>query len=199
MMNNFLNGMFGKVGSGMCRLSMNGGIAVKTNGGYKTYNIKTGKLTNCSNFVFDIGEEFFFIIPTNKVEKGDIILVNGKPRCVIEADKTKITVINYEDSTIETVLPERHVFMESNGADDLFVYDRDFKPGDTVQHFKGGFYKIVAIGTNTGTEEKMVVYQSLKDKRVWIRPYEMFISKVDREKYPNADQSYRLIKVKITA
>ena len=38
MMNNFLNGMFGKVGSGMCRLSMNGGIAVKTNGGYKTYN-----------------------------------------------------------------------------------------------------------------------------------------------------------------
>lgn len=111
MMNNFLNGMFGKVGSGMCRLSMNGGIAVKTSIGYKSYNIKTGKLTNCSNFVFDIGEEFFFVIPTNKVEKGDIILVNGKPKCVIEADKTKITVINYEDSTIETILPERHVFM----------------------------------------------------------------------------------------
>lgn len=94
MMNNFLNGMFGKVGSGMCRLSMNGGIAVKTSNGYKTYNVKTGKLTNCSNFVFDIGEEFFFVIPTNKVETGDIILVNGKPKCVIEADKTKITVIN---------------------------------------------------------------------------------------------------------
>ena len=111
MMNNFLNGMFGKIGNGMCRLSMNGGIAVKTSSGYKSYNIKTGKLTNCSNFVFDIGEEFFFVIPTNKVEKGDIILVNGKPKCVIEADKTKITVINYEDSTIETILPERHVFM----------------------------------------------------------------------------------------
>lgn len=40
MMNNFLNGMFGKVGDGMCRLSMNGGIAVKTSGGYKSYNIK---------------------------------------------------------------------------------------------------------------------------------------------------------------
>lgn len=110
-MNNFLNGMFGKVGNGMCRLSMNGGIAVKTSNGYKTYNIKSNKLTNCSNFVFDIGEEFFFVIPTNKVEKGDIILVNGKPKCVIEADKTKITVINYEDSTIDTILPERHVFM----------------------------------------------------------------------------------------
>lgn len=88
--------------------------------------------------------------------------------------------------------------MQSNGVDDLFTYDRDFQPGDTVQHFKGGFYKIVAIGTNTETEEKMVVYQSLKDKRVWIRPYEMFISKVDREKYPNAYQPYRLIKVRIT-
>lgn len=88
--------------------------------------------------------------------------------------------------------------MQSNGVDDLFMYDRDFQPGDTVQHFKGGFYKIVAIGTNTETEEKMVVYQSLKDKRVWIRPYDMFISKVDREKYPNAYQPYRLIKVRIT-
>lgn len=110
-MNNLLNGMFGKIGNGMCRLSMSGGIAVKTSNGYKTYNIKTNKLTNCSNFVFDIGEEFFFVIPTNKVEKGDIILVNGKPKCVIESDKTKITVINYEDSTIDTILPERHVFM----------------------------------------------------------------------------------------
>lgn len=111
-MNNFMSGMFGKVAPGMCRLSMNGGIAVKTsNGDYKSYNLKSKRLTNCKNFVFDIGEDFFFVIPTNKVEKGDIILVSGKPRCVIEAEKEKITVINYDDSTIETILPERHVFM----------------------------------------------------------------------------------------
>ena len=108
---NELNGMFGKIAPGMCRLSMNGGIAVKTSTGYKSYNVKTGRLTNCDNFVFNIGEEFFFVIPTNKVEIGDIILVGGKPKCVIEADKNKLTVINYEDSTIDTILPERHVFM----------------------------------------------------------------------------------------
>lgn len=111
MMNNLLNGMFGKVGNGMCRLSMNGNIAVKTASGYKAYDVKNGRLTNCDSFVFDLGEEFFFVIPTNKVAKGDIILVNGKPKCVIEAEKNKITVINYEDSTIDTLLPERHVFM----------------------------------------------------------------------------------------
>ena len=72
------NGMFGKVANGMCRLSMNGGIAVKTSNGYKTYNVEKKRLTNCDNFVFNIGEEFFFVIPTNKVAIGDIILVAGK-------------------------------------------------------------------------------------------------------------------------
>lgn len=115
-MNDLMNGMFGKIAPGMCRLSMSGGIAVKTsNGTYKSYNVKSKKLTNCTNFVFDIGDDFFFVIPTNKVEKGDIILAPGKtgrvPKCVIEADKDKITVINYDDATIETLIPERHIFM----------------------------------------------------------------------------------------
>ncbi len=108
---NFMGTMFGKIAPGMCRLSMSGGIAVKTESGYKSYDVNTNRLTNCSNFVFDIGEDFFFVIPTNKVNKGDIILASGKPKCVIDATKDKITVINYEDSTVETLLPERHVFM----------------------------------------------------------------------------------------
>lgn len=111
MFENVFNGMFGKIAPGMCRLSMSGGIAVKTNSGYKTYNIKTGRLTNCANFVFDIGQDFFFCIPTNKAEIGDILLINGKPKCVTKVDKGTLTVINYEDSTVETVIPERHVFM----------------------------------------------------------------------------------------
>lgn len=108
---NSMNGMFGKVQAGMCRLSMAGGIAVKTSNGYKSYNLKTKKLTNCTNFVFDACDEFFFVIPTNKVEIGDIILVNGHPKCVIGVNKESIKVINYEDSTIDEILPERHVFM----------------------------------------------------------------------------------------
>lgn len=108
---NLFNGMFGKVANGMCRLSMNGGIAVKTSNGYKTYNIEKNRLTNCDNFVFDVGEEFFFVVPTNKVNPGDIIIVSGKPKCVVSSDKNTITAINYEDSTVENILPERHVFM----------------------------------------------------------------------------------------
>lgn len=105
------NGMFGKIASGMCRLSMTGGIAVKTSNGYKTYNLKTNKLTNCNNFVFNIGEEFFFVIPTNSVKPGDIIIASGKPKCVVSVGDGTIRVINYEDSAIQDILPERHVFM----------------------------------------------------------------------------------------
>lgn len=112
-MTNMLNGMFGKIAPGLCRLSMSGGIAVKTSNGYKSYDVKSGRLTNCDSFVFNIGEEFFFVIPTNKAEVGDIILVSGKPKCVIKAEKNMLTVINYEDSTVENILPERHVFMGS--------------------------------------------------------------------------------------
>ena len=110
-MNNLMNGMFGKIAPGMCRLSMNGEIAIKTSNGYKTFRSETGQLVNCSNFVFPIGEEFFFLIPTNRVKTGDIILVNGKPKCVISEEADRITALNYEDSTVEQILPERYIFM----------------------------------------------------------------------------------------
>ena len=108
---NFMNGMFGKLKPGMCRMSIDGKIAVKTSNGYKTYDISTGQLMNCDNFVFDIGEEFFFMLPTNKVQPGDIIVMAGKPHCVIKEEGNLITALRYEDSTISTVVPEHHMFM----------------------------------------------------------------------------------------
>lgn len=112
MMGNFLNSMFGKIENGMCKLSMDGNIAIKTSNGYKTYDVKKGTLTNCDNFVMSMGNmDAYFLIPTNKVVVGDIILVGGKPRCVTKVEKNSITCINYENSTIETIVPEKHMFM----------------------------------------------------------------------------------------
>ncbi len=110
---NSFNGMFGKIAPGMCRLTMNGEIAVKCSNGYKSYNVAKGTLTNVTNFCFNVGDEMFFVIPTNKVEVGDIILVGGKPKCVTQVDEKIITVIDYESSEIRQVVPERHVFMGS--------------------------------------------------------------------------------------
>ena len=107
---NLFNGMFGKVQPGMCKISMSGGIAIKCSNGYKTYNLKKDRLTNVSSFCLDIPDAFF-VIPTNKVAKGDIIIVAGKPKCVLETTKSSIKVIDYENSEIREVVPERHVFM----------------------------------------------------------------------------------------
>jgi len=106
------DGMFAKVQPGLCRLTMKGGIAVHcSDNKYKTYNIEKNTLTNVTNFCLNVGDEMFFVIPTNKVGLGDIILVDGKPKCVIESDKKTIKVIDYETAEIKTILPERHIFM----------------------------------------------------------------------------------------
>lgn len=46
------------------------------------------------------------------------------------------------------------------------------------KHYKGGIYKVLIKGTHTETSKEMVVYKSLKDGRIWIRPAEMFDEKV---------------------
>ena len=50
------------------------------------------------------------MIPTNNLKIGDIILVNGTPRCVIKVEENEITALNFENSTKECVIPERHIF-----------------------------------------------------------------------------------------
>ena len=110
-MSNMMNGMFGKVANGMCRVSMNGDIAIKTSNGYKTYDVEKNHLVNCDSFAIDVGSDFFFIIPTNKVSKGDIILAGGKPCCVIDVKDNEIKTFRYEDSTIAILVPEHHVFL----------------------------------------------------------------------------------------
>lgn len=156
MNTNFMNGMFGKIAPGMCKLSMSGGIAVKTSTGYKSYNVKSGRLTNCSNFVFGNTEEFFFVIPTNKVEIGDIILIAGKPKCVIEVEKNKITVINYEDATIDTVLPERHVFMGNTYFYGKIVsmFGNDFKGGKSGMNKMMKYMMMSEMMKGTGGVDK---------------------------------------------
>lgn len=46
------------------------------------------------------------------------------------------------------------------------------------KHFKGGLYKLLYIATHSETQEKLVIYRSLRDNKIYARPYSMFFGYV---------------------
>ena len=138
MFENMFKGIMGRIQPGKCRLSLNGRIAIQTtDGSYKTYNEKTGNLTNCSNFVLDLADDLFMVVPTRTLKPGDIVFINGKPMYILESkSKNRVEAMNYEDSTIQTVIPERHVIMGRKFYGKIVsLMGKGFTGG------KGGFFK----------------------------------------------------------
>ena len=54
--------------------------------------------------------------------------------------------------------------------------------GKIYQHYKGNEYKIIALAKHSETLEEMVVYQSIKDKQVWVRPISMWNDIINEHK-----------------
>ncbi|MBR3891757.1 MAG: DUF1653 domain-containing protein [Bacilli bacterium] len=64
--------------------------------------------------------------------------------------------------------------------------------GRIYKHFKGDLYLVEGIVLHSESKEKMVLYRALYGNGLrYVRPLEMFMSKVDKEKYPNVEQEYR--------
>lgn len=65
------------------------------------------------------------------------------------------------------------------------------KTGAIYRHFKGINVEIITLALHSETQEKMVVYKHLDTGEIWVRPYDLFVSKVDKTKYPDIKQEYR--------
>lgn len=75
--------------------------------------------------------------------------------------------------------------------------ERTVKVGKKYRHFKGKLYKVLLVALDSETNgllspRKVVVYEALYgDNLIWVRDYDMFLSEVDHEKYPEVTQKYR--------
>ena len=122
--------------------------------------------------------------------------INGRSGIPVSLDKEEYMELNTEPEINETEESE------NRNAD---TPKRDIQVGDIVQHFKREWvspetseylYKVLAVAYHTENGEKLVSYQALYAPfKICARPYDMFMSEVDREKYPDIRQKYRFEKV----
>lgn len=62
------------------------------------------------------------------------------------------------------------------------------------KHFKGDYYLVLGLCKNADNLEDMVIYQALYGNcNIYVRSLEEFLSKTDKNKYPNVEQEYRFL------
>ena len=79
--------------------------------------------------------------------------------------------------------------------------ERTIEVGSQWLHFKGKYIAtVIVVAKHTETNEELVVYECFDTNTnvlcgVFARPLDMFLSKVDKEKYPDCKQIYRFERV----
>lgn len=72
------------------------------------------------------------------------------------------------------------------------MLERKIKIKGVYRHFKGNYYLVEDVAIGSEDDKEYVSYRALYgDNKLYIRELNMFLSEVDRAKYPNVNQKYR--------
>lgn len=72
----------------------------------------------------------------------------------------------------------------------------DIVIGGIYKHFKGNVYQVICIAKDSETLDELVIYKDVNSDKIWARKKDIFLSKVDKEKYPEVMQEYRFEYIK---
>ena len=170
--------------------------------------IKIIKKNDDYSLEYEIGD----IFDTTGMWYGGVHIA-GRSGIPVSLDKTEYVVL--EDEELEKsgakgkVGGKKNVEVD-NEADSTVPGGKvahDIRVGDVVRHFKREWvseetseylYRVIAFATHTESDEKLVIYQALYAPfKTCARPYGMFMSEVDHEKYPEVRQKYRFERVEL--
>ena len=102
-----------------------------------------------------------------------------------DEDKCNAKIVLENNKTIDTTFHKNPTFLDiANKCDRRLP-----QIGDVYIHFKGMKVYVVDLAYHTETNEPLIIYKH--GDTSWARPLEMFLSKVDKNKYPDIKQKYR--------
>lgn len=106
----------------------------------------------------------------------------------------------YNEEAVDWIRPINEKIVQKSKE---FKKMREIKVGNVYKHFKNKYYIVLDIvndceSNNDEEYKKIIIYKALYGEFLtWARPYEMFASEVDHDKYPDIKQKYRFEEVEI--
>ena len=114
---------------------------------------------------------------TDVLGNNEVFDCNGWCEIEMQPYSARILVVNDGEFKLESVESDN-----TNAEDNSNKETKEEITLGKYRHFKGNEYEVIGFARHSETEEKLVLYRSLKNpEEVWARPYEMFRETIWRD------------------